>query len=73
MTTLDLDAAVMRDLRTRAQREGRTIGSLASELLARSLRGADGAASPFVWTTQPMRALVDLDDRGAVSRALGDE
>ncbi len=70
-TTIDIDAAVLRALKRRQEREGKTLGQLVSELLAGALdREPEPAPFPFAWTTQPMRALVDLEDEEAVRRAL---
>ena len=71
-TTIDLDAAVLRELKRRRQADGRTLGQLASELLAAAMR-ADAPSRrrrPFRWTSQAMGARVDLDDKEAVRRAL---
>lgn len=70
-TTVDLDPSVLRELKARQVREGKTLGQVASELLARAL-AADPAAEdqPFEWTAQPMGARVDLADKEAVHRAL---
>lgn len=70
-TTIDLDPVVLRELRRRQKKEGRTLGSLASELLARALKEKPPADTPFVWRSQPMGAKVDLEDKEAVRRALG--
>ena len=69
-TTLDIDAAVLRALERRKRREGKTLGQLVSELLAIALARADEATPAFEWYSQPMRALVDLEDKEAVRRAL---
>ncbi|MGH3344351.1 MAG: hypothetical protein ACRDPK_16080 [Carbonactinosporaceae bacterium] len=72
-TTLDLDPVVLRQLKARQSEEGKTLGRLASELLARALADADAApASALRWTAADLRPLVDLDDKEAVARALGD-
>jgi len=70
-TTIDLDATVLRELKRRQRAEGRTLGQLASELLAAALARETVAmpARPFRWTTQ-LGARVDLDAREAVRRAL---
>ena len=70
-TTIDIDAAVLRLLKERKRREGKTLGQLVSELLAASLRG-DDAPGPreLDWTSRPMGARVDLKDKEAVRRAL---
>jgi plasmid stability protein len=65
-TTLDLDDAVLRKLRRRRDREGRSIGAIASELLASALRMEAETAPVFRWASQPMVARVDLDDKDAV-------
>ncbi len=71
-TTLDIDATVLRELKRRQQREGKSLGQLASELLAVSL-AADAptaAPAPLAWTAHPMGARVDLDDKDALHAAL---
>ncbi|GIV00557.1 MAG: putative antitoxin VapB48 [Actinomycetota bacterium] len=69
-TTIDIDAAVLRELKRRQRREGKTLGQLVSELLAASLRGEEPEAPPFSWTVKEMGARVDLEDDEAVRRAL---
>lgn len=71
-TTLDIDATVLRELKRRQQREGKSLGQLASELLAVSL-AADAptdAPAPLAWTTRSMGSRVDLDDKDALHAAL---
>lgn len=73
-TTLDLDPVVLRQLRSRQRREGKTLGQLTSELLARALHDTDVASAPRLqWTTADLRPLVDLDDKDAVASVLGDD
>lgn len=73
-TTLDLDASVLRELKRRKRGSGRSIGQIASELLATALeRGAEPRpAQPMGarWRTARMEARVDLEDKEAVRRAL---
>lgn len=72
-TTLDLDATVLRELKRRKRASGRSIGSIASELLAKALHEAGAKAtppSPMRWRSARMGARVDLDDKEAVRRAL---
>lgn len=74
-TTLDIDETVMAELRALQRREGRSLGQVASELLARALADTEhhqGAAS-LAWRSQSMGARVDLDDRDAVAAALDAE
>jgi plasmid stability protein len=69
-TTIDLDPSVLRELRARGAREGKSMGQLASELLAGALAEGPAAAPPFAWTAKRMGALVDLEDDEAVRRAM---
>ena len=72
-TTVDIDPTVLRQLKARQRREGKTLGRLVSELLSTALQ-ADGNEPPspalLAWSSRPMRALVDLDDPEALRRAL---
>jgi len=70
-TTIDIDAGVLRDLKARANRDRRSIGQVASELLADALHSTQPTANRRIqWITRPMGALVDLEDKEAVRRAL---
>ena len=71
-TTIDLDASVLRELRRRSAREGKSMGQVASELLARAVaEPADLRAPEFRWTSGALGpARVDLEDKEAVRRAL---
>jgi len=73
-TTIDLDPTVLRQLKARQRREGKTLGRLVSELLSTAMQ-ADGDQPPapalLAWSSRPMRPLVDLDDPEALRRALG--
>jgi hypothetical protein len=73
-TTLNLDPLVMRELRRRSERERKSIGELASQLLARGLREeATPTPRPFSWVSRDLgRPAVDLEDKEAL-RALLDE
>lgn len=65
-TTIDLDDGVLRDLKARRAREGKPLGVIASELLARALHDEPEPANTFTWVRSAMGAKVDLDDRDAV-------
>ena len=71
-TTIDLDPGVLRELRRRSAREGKSMGQVASELLARAVGESSDAPVPeFTWTSAPLGpALVDLEDKEAVRRVL---
>jgi hypothetical protein len=72
-TTIDIDPTVLRQLKARQRREGKTLGRLVSELLSTAMEAAgDGAPppAPLAWSSRPMGALVDLDDPEALRRVL---
>lgn len=72
-TTVDIDAAVLRELKRRQKRERKSLGQLVSELVAAALarEGARPPAPvPFAWAAKPMGARVDLEDKEAVRAAL---
>jgi hypothetical protein len=71
-TTIDLDPAILRELRRRGAREGKSMGQVASELLARAIvEPSDLPVPDFLWTSAPLGpALIDLEDKEAVRRAL---
>ncbi len=71
-TTLNLDPSVMRELRERSARERKSIGELASQLLARGLR-EESKPKPqsFSWVSRDLgRPAVDLEDKEALNRLL---
>ena len=72
-TTLDLAAPVLKELKSLRDREGGSLGSLASRLLAEALtakRAGSEVPPEFRWETQGMSARVNLADKEAVYRAL---
>ena len=70
-TTIDIDATVLRLLKERKRREGKSLGRLVSELLAGALRDErEQTSRELGWTSRPMRARVDLEDKEALHRAL---
>ncbi|MGH3587796.1 MAG: hypothetical protein ACRDQ0_15890 [Pseudonocardia sp.] len=73
-TTIDIDGSVLEQLRRRQRRENKSLGQLASELLAHALAATEDESppEPLPWATRPMRARVDLEDREAVQRFLDD-
>jgi hypothetical protein len=68
-TTLDLDAAVLRELKRRKRSSGQSLGRLASELLAGALREPAPARPALRWRSARMGARIDLEDKEAVRRA----
>jgi hypothetical protein len=74
-TTIDLDATVVKELKRRSKGAGKSMGQLASELLATSLKEQDGRPrnpGALAWIAKDLgRPLVDLEDKEAM-RALRD-
>lgn len=74
-TTIDLDPTVVKELKRRSKGAGKSMGQLASELLATSLKDQDGRRrnpGGLVWIAKDLgRPWVDLEDKEAV-RALLD-
>lgn len=71
-TTLDIDDSVLRKLKKRQRHENKSLGQLASELLARALAAEHGTESlpPLRWTARPLGLKVDLDDKEALRQIL---
>ncbi len=72
-TTIDIADPILRELKRRQVQEGKSLGELVSELLAHALKSdrvAEPVVSAFEWTSKSMNALVDLEDKEAVRRAL---
>lgn len=71
-TTLDLDGSVLRELRRRGAREHKSMGAVASELLAVILAEPEEVvATPLRWVSRDLGApRVDLEDKEALRRAL---
>ncbi|MGH9165994.1 MAG: antitoxin [Acidimicrobiales bacterium] len=73
-TTIDIEASVLRELKRRQRAENKTLGQLASELLARALadKGAVETLPPLRWPSQNLRPKIDLEDKDALWRILGE-
>jgi plasmid stability protein len=70
-TTLDLDPSVLRELRRRGERDGKSMGRVASELLARALDEGDPPAPAFEWAAHDLGlSRVDLEDKEAMRAVL---
>jgi len=67
-TTLDIDAAILQELKRRQRSENKTLGALISELLATALahEGEAEHREPLAWTSKPLGLKVDLEDKEAV-------
>ena len=76
-TTLDLAKPVLEELKVLQKKEGRTLGELASQILAEGLREKQRgrlqeAPRKFHWRSQPLGPKVNLSDKEAVYRAMGE-
>jgi hypothetical protein len=73
-TTIDLDPTVVKELKRRSKGAGKSMGQLASELLATSLREhAERPRYPdgLTWIAKDLgRPMVDLEDKEAVRARL---
>ncbi len=71
-TTLNLDPSVIEELRRRSKRERKSIGELASQLLARELRDEpEPEPRPFSWVSRDLgKPAVDLEDKEALNALL---
>jgi hypothetical protein len=72
-TTLDLDPTVLRELRRRGEQERKSMGRVASELLATALAESDrpSRAPALAWKSADLGApRVDLEDKDALHRVL---
>ena len=71
-TTLDIDDPILKEVKAIHEREGRSMGSVVSELLADALvrRRSSRTRPSFRWTSRPMKALVDLADKDTVYAVL---
>ncbi|MCH7748161.1 MAG: antitoxin [Acidobacteria bacterium] len=72
-TTVDIDQTILAELKRLQREEGKSLGRLISDLLARALREpktASVAAPPVRWISQAMGARVELADTEAVYAAM---
>ncbi|WP_297774409.1 antitoxin [Mycobacterium sp.] len=73
-TTLDIDGSVLEQLKDYQRSRGKSLGAVASELLAKALaETSPDQPPPLEWVSHPMGARVDLHDREAVDRLSGIE
>jgi hypothetical protein len=76
-TTIDIDKTVLEQLRERAAAERKSMGQVATEVLAAGLRAGQGSARDLPPLRWPKKSLgsprVDLEDKDAVWRLLDRE
>ncbi len=69
-TTINLDNSILQQLKLRGRRDGKNQSDLVNQLLAWALSSNDQGSRPLRWTSQPMGARIDLEDKEAVRRIL---
>ena len=74
-TTIDIDDAILKEVKRLQAKQGKSLGRMVSDLLAQSLAQADkppARAPGFRWTARPMKARMDLSDKHALLDAMDD-
>jgi hypothetical protein len=72
-TTLDIDDPILKEVKSLARKEGKSLGRIVSDVLARGLRTRDTAGKGRKargWITRPMASRVELADKEAVYAAM---
>lgn len=72
-TTLEIDDTVLGELRTRSERAHKSMGRVVTEILATAFAEGEAGSEPktkFVWHTQDMKMLIDIDDKEELYRVL---
>ena len=71
-TTIDIEAPILKEIKSLQRREGLSMGKIVSRLLAEALarRGEQEGAPELKWISRRMNPLVDLADKEAVYAAL---
>jgi hypothetical protein len=75
-TTVDIDDPILKDLKKIQQKEGKSLGRLISDLLARALgehKSGKASAKPVRWISKAMGARMDLADHEALYAAMEQE
>jgi hypothetical protein len=75
-TTLNLDPEVLDSLKRLQTREKKSLGRLASDLLAEAIAQRSPSKrkpEPFRWNSRSMEARVDLSDKDAIYAKLDSE
>jgi hypothetical protein len=72
-TTVDIDNPILKDLKKIQQKEGKSLGRLISDLLARAIgerKSAKTSSRPPRWISKAMGARIDLADHEALYAAM---
>jgi mRNA-degrading endonuclease RelE of RelBE toxin-antitoxin system len=76
-TTIDIEKPVLDELKKLQRKTRQSLGKLTSSLLAKALKESASAENrkppqQLQWKARPMGARVDLRDKDAVYRAMGE-
>ena len=71
-TTIDLDPSVLAELRRRSRRQRKSMGQVASEILASAIAEPElPSVPPFEWVSRDLgKPKVNLEDKEAVQAVL---
>jgi len=72
-TTIDIDDPILKEVKKLQKTEGKSLGRLVSDLLARALRERKPAGQkpkPSCWISKGMGARIDLGDKEALYSAM---
>jgi hypothetical protein len=72
-TTVDIDDPILKEVKSLGKKEGKSLGRMVSDLLARGLKTRDTAGKTRKarrWITRPMASRVELADKEAVYAAM---
>ncbi len=75
-TTVDIDDPILKDLKKIQQKEGKSLGRLISDLLAKAIgerKSPKASAKPARWISRAMGARIDLSDHEALYAAMEQE
>ena len=72
-TTVDIDDPILKDLKKIQQKEGKSLGRMISDLLAKAIaerKSPKASAKPARWISKAMSARFELEDREALYAAM---
>jgi len=74
-TTVDIDAPILRELKSLQKKEKRSLGQIMSQLLAEALSRRAKVHKPvkLQWVTRSMKAKIDLNDKETVYSVLDED
>jgi hypothetical protein len=74
-TTLDIDEPILKELKDLQVQEKKSLGQLATELLAEALflRAKSRKPKKFKWISRNLKPRIDLEDKEALNRILDED